>query len=233
MNSTTIPHHTRSRTVDTLLIGSGLIFLLLASTLFLVLLTKPQATAASQAATGQMQLTENPVQKKVSVAGTTPIVWEKGGYIWTFRPRAHFQISARVLGNKRYYDWQSIVLPRDLALGWGEMSDPAVDEWIQWSQSGRWYHYRWGADSPYRGKTIGNYSANVHIIPATENVAHSLAQIGRNDIVTMEGLLVDVEAQRDNVKRQTRTSLTRTDSGAGACEILFVQRLILDGKEYE
>jgi hypothetical protein len=35
-------------------------------------------------------------------------------------PSATFKIAARVLGNKRYHDWQASIMPRDLALAWGK-----------------------------------------------------------------------------------------------------------------
>jgi hypothetical protein len=48
----------------------------------------------------------------------------------------------------------------------------------------------------------------------------------------MEGLLVGVEGGRGSETQLVRTSLTRTDSGAGACEILYVQRLVVGQREY-
>ena len=42
------------------------------------------------------------------------------------------------------------------------------------------------------------------------------------EVVELEGVLVDV---RKSTGQMMKTSLRRTDSGAGACEILLVERL--------
>ncbi len=52
-------------------------------------------------------------------------------------------------------------------------------------------------------------------------------------MIIMEGRLVDIEARNDHEKRWIDTSLTRTDSGAGACEVLYVEKLILKGQTYQ
>jgi hypothetical protein len=44
----------------------------------------------------------------------------------------------------------------------------------------------------------------------------------------MAGLLVDVRSNQGSID----TSLTRTDTGLGACEIYYVERLVIDGMEY-
>jgi len=148
-------------------------------------------------------------------------------------PQASYQISARILGNKRYSDWQSSVIPRDLALGWGDMSDPAVDEWIHWWQSDRWYHYEWDSEPPYSLSYIASHTANVHIIPATDNLEKALRQVRESDLVYLEGYLVDLQVRDGSREGRVSTSLTREDKGAGACEILYVERLILDGQLYK
>ncbi len=161
-----------------------------------------------------------------------PIVWEENGMTWAIQPQASYQIAARVLGNKRYYDWQSRVAPRDLALAWGDMSDPSVDEWIHWRQSGRWYHYDWNSGD-YNQSYITGHSANVHIIPATDNLDKVLRQVEKDDLVYLEGYLVDLQVRDDGRVGHVNTSLSREDTGAGACEVLYVERLVVDDRLYE
>ena len=162
-----------------------------------------------------------------------PIVWEENGMTWTMQPRASYQISARVLGNKRYFDWQSSVVPRDLALAWGDMSDPAIDEWIRWRQSDRWYHSEWNGGLPYSQSYIASHTANVHIIPATDNLDKALRQLEENDLLYLEGYLVDLKVVDGARVGQVKTSLSREDTGDGSCEILYVERLIINGRLYE
>lgn len=159
-----------------------------------------------------------------------PIRLEKAGYTWTMFPRARYQITARVLLATEYDDWQSNFTPVDVALGWGNLSTPAIDGWVHWWHSERWYYYRfqnlpWGEPNPR--EYIRDHSANVHVIPATAEVDTQLRQLKRNDVVLMEGMLVDVEAIKDGQSLSFRTSLSRNDSDANSCEIFYVERLII------
>ncbi len=124
-------------------------------------------------------------------------------------------------------------MPRDLALGWGEMSEKTVDDAIKWRQSGRWYHYEWNHASPYDGQTIATHSANIHIVPATDNLGKALRTVSKNDMIYLEGYLVDIEADDYGQEGSIRTSLTREDTGKGACEILYVTRLVIEDRFYE
>lgn len=156
----------RDAFVDFSLVIAILAILSFAAILGSLLLSRPRSTAVPQDIS-LLQPTDDPIQSTVTGKAASPIVWEENGMTWTIQPQASYRIAARVLGNKRYYDWQSRVAPRDLALAWGDMSDPSVDEWVHWRQSGRWYHYDWN-NGAYSRSYITGHSANVHIIPATE-----------------------------------------------------------------
>ena len=136
-------------------------------------------------------------------------------------PMAGFAIEATVLGIERYrFGRETAVSPLDLALGWGPMADPAVYGALDISQSGRWYHYRWGQDGPPLplDAIIGN-SSNMHMIPATQAVAEGLARLDAGGRVRLTGWLVDIESPEGY---RWKTSLRRDDSGDGACEIVYV-----------
>ena len=64
---------------------------------------------------------------------------------YTITPLARFHIKAKVLSRKNYRRGrESNISSVDLALGWGRMSDEKVLDFIDISQSNRWY--RWWAD---------------------------------------------------------------------------------------
>jgi hypothetical protein len=70
---------------------------------------------------------------------------------------------------------------------------------------------------------VTEYSANTHAIPANASVASKLARLRLGgQVVHLTGLLVD-GARDDGMT--IRTSLTRADSGAGACEFMLVQHV--------
>lgn len=136
-------------------------------------------------------------------------------------PRAGFAVEATVLGVEHYrFGREAAVSPLDLALGWGPMADPAVYGALDISQSGRWYHYRWGPDGPPLPlETIITSSSNMHMIPATPAVAERLADLETGRRVRLTGWLVDIETPEGY---RWSTSLRRDDSGDGACEIVYV-----------
>jgi hypothetical protein len=62
----------------------------------------------------------------------------------------------------------------------------------------------------------------MHFIPADAAVADALERVREGQVVRFSGLLV--EATRPDGWRW-RSSLSREDSGGGACEIVFLERL--------
>lgn len=140
----------------------------------------------------------------------------------TLRPLARFSATARVLSRDDYHlDAGADLSPTDLALGWGRMSDSAVLRKIDISQGNRFYYWR-TRSFPIPRREIETHSANMHMLPADAQVARALKRVRAGDVVTLDGLLV--EADKPDGWRW-RSSLTRDDTGAGACEVVYVQRL--------
>lgn len=138
----------------------------------------------------------------------------------TLRPLAGFSIEARVLSREDYHRGREAELsPVDLALGWGRMTEDAVLTKLDISQGGRWYRYRWANTPPIPVDEIVRSSANMHMIPANDAVAAALDRIERGQRVRIDGWLVEVNA--DDGWRW-RSSLSREDSGGGACELIYV-----------
>jgi hypothetical protein len=130
-----------------------------------------------------------------------------------------------VLSRERYrFDALAGAAPMDLAVGWGPMSDSAVIDALQISQSARFYTWRYADAPPVPVTVISSHSANWHVVPANPGVERQLGRLRTGDVIALEGLLVDLD--RDDGGR-ARTSLTRTATGAGACEIVWVERLRL------
>ena len=147
--------------------------------------------------------------------GTTP--FDKPGY--QIKPLAKYEIKARVLSSERYrWDAGADLVPIDLAVGWGAMSDTAVLDKLDISQSGRWYQWRAQA-FPIPPEEITRLSANMHLIPADKSVAKQISRARNGQVVTMKGYLVEARRADGFV---WASSLTRTDSGAGACELMWV-----------
>ena len=139
---------------------------------------------------------------------------------YTITPLAHYTVKAVVLARERYrYDPAAPLAPVDLALGWGPMSTAIVINDLKISQSGRWYEYSWRDEPPLDPGPIAEHSANTHCLPATPEIRRQLLAIKRHDVVTLEGELVEVNGPGGY---RWRSSLSRTDTGGGACEILWI-----------
>jgi hypothetical protein len=135
---------------------------------------------------------------------------------------ASFTLTARVLGVEHYYlDRGSDLVPVDLALGWGPMSDSGILSRISISQSGRFYYWHVN-EFPISRRDIEVHSANMHLIPATSAVEKEIKRVQVGSIVRIDGYLV--EARAGDGWRWV-SSLTREDTGAGACELIWVEKI--------
>jgi hypothetical protein len=153
------------------------------------------------------------------IASDTPR-FQKNGYALT--ALARFTLTARVLGVERYYlDRGSDLVPVDLALGWGPMSDSRILSGISISQSARFYFWH-VKEFPIPRRDIEIHSANMHLIPATPTVDKEIRRAHVGSIVRLSGYLVEARASDG---WRWKSSLTREDTGAGACELIWVEQI--------
>ncbi len=140
---------------------------------------------------------------------------------------ASYRIHARVLSVKNYgYDAGAKIAPVDLALGWGRMSDWAVYDRLSITQHGRFYLFSWEpGGSPLPKREIETHSSNNHIIPADDTVGRALRAVRANDLVWIEGALVEVNGRNGFT---WRSSLTREDTGGGACELIRATNIVIE-----
>ncbi|RMH54721.1 MAG: hypothetical protein D6685_14545, partial [Bacteroidetes bacterium] len=116
-------------------------------------------------------------------------------------------------------DEHARLAPYDLAVGWGPMSDTAVLDDLTITQMHRFY--RWQTRRyPIPRAEIIRHSTNIHIIPADDAVAGAVSRLRPGHLVRLRGRLVHVLGA-DGAR--WRTSLSRTDAGMGACEILWLE----------
>jgi hypothetical protein len=136
------------------------------------------------------------------------------------KPLAKFALTARVLGRADYH-WDELarLVPVDLALGWGRMSDSDVLDKVHISQSGRFYLWQL-RQFPIPEREIVESSANMHLIAADDSIERAIKRTRVGDIVSFDGYLVEADWPSG---RKTVSSLTRSDTGAGACEVVWVE----------
>lgn len=154
------------------------------------------------------------VQTPVSSAPPIPLEGAQGHVL------AGFSVAARVLGAERYtFDREATWSPLDLALGWGRMRDDAVLSQLSISQGGRFFHWRSQQAPPIPIDELTASASNMHMVPANDAIADALHAIDAGDAVRIDGWLIRIEAEDG---WHWSSSLSREDSGAGACELVYV-----------
>ena len=158
-----------------------------------------------------------------------PFRHEAGDRGFTLTPRAAYDVSAVVAGVSRYrFDDMADLAPVDAVLTWGELPEPPYAGRVRYDQVARFYLWSTRArDLSLR--YIEHHSANVHLVPANANVRRALVRLGEGDTVRLRGLLVDAVEPGGG---RWKTSVTRRDTGAGACELLWVEEVRTGGLRY-
>ena len=146
------------------------------------------------------------------------------GYV--FSNEETFVLEGRVLSRRDYSMGREADLsPVDFAMGWGRMTEDAVIEQLDIRQRNRWYTYRWeGGGPPLPPGEMASHSANMHIVPANQLVAMDLERVAAGDRIKLVGELVDIAAADG---WRWRSSRSRKDTGAGACELILLERVEL------
>jgi len=162
-----------------------------------------------------VQVAEPPLQEMIA----SPVPFDHDGY--TITPLAYFELKAKVLAKEYYrFDPGAGVSPVDLALGWGVMSDQSLIDMLSISQGARWYHWRYSDPLPVPMKEIIASSSNMHLIPADSFVKDDIDRAREGEIIHLRGKLVKVSGSNGF---KWKSSLKRTDTGDGACELIFVE----------
>ena len=163
-----------------------------------------------------------PVQQNLSQTELRIIEGRKGPV--TMEVVATYRVQAGVRGRQNYRtDYPAQISPMDLILAWGDLNQSHLLEAVSYRQSGRWYYFNLTPDAPVTTTHISHHSANTHIIPADGKVLRQLKSIKTNSYVELEGYLVNVLFENG----PWSTSLSRTDTGGGACEIFLVTHAVV------
>jgi hypothetical protein len=179
--------------------------------------------------------TLDPVQKNFESINEIPILKKIAGVKALLTPKAHYKITGRVVSKRHYHmDWLSKLSPVDLAIAWGPFATKKYDDNLTYSHGDRYYSFWYSGEFDGDPKVIATHSANEHLIPANTFIAKVLKSIKVDEVVMLEGLLVNVEWIDEKLEvGNLSTSLTRDDTGAGACEIIYVTKVKIKSKVYQ
>ena len=104
------------------------------------------------------------------------------------------------------------------------MSDSSLLAHLDISQSAHWHRYRHDAWTPVDGTQIARSCANMDMIPAGLSQEKQLKSLRVGEFVKIRGLLFDVS---DDSGWSWATSLSRDDTGAVSCEMIYVESIHL------
>jgi hypothetical protein len=161
-------------------------------------------------------------QPKQKLSETRVFMFKKD---YLVSPLADFDITARVLSKERYWiDRGAELAPVDLALGWGPMSDDKVLSKLKISQRNRWFYWKPKGDLPISADMISLNAANMHLIPENDDIESRIKSVNVGHIVKFKGHLVRVNRSDG---WHWESSLSRADTGDGACEVIFVKEFLI------
>ena len=179
------------------------------------------------------EVMQEPVQ--TDVLDKNPVQFEKNGFSYTANPLFEYDISGLVVHRQTYNQWWSLsrtdtVFPMDLCVIWGDniKSGAYKKRGTSFSQDYRFCLYRYN-----EGYAILNEAlSNNHLVIKDDDLYKIAQSIRTGDQIRIRGKLVDVEAKPLSKPEKYepenliwKTSIMRTDSGAGACETIFVESI--------
>jgi len=182
-------------------------------------------------------VTEDPIQEDIFFKDIITLKLDNQ-YTCLIFPQAIYKLTVKVKSINTFHFsdpiWRKKLSKYDVGVVWGKLADEYYDDYIEYNQLDRYLIYNFTSDCNLSSEYIGTHLSNNHIIPANSNINKGLSKLKKNDICYLEGKLVNFFILK-NEERITfmESSLVRTDTGDGACETFYVEKLIIGDKIYE
>lgn len=170
-----------------------------------------------------------PIQK--AIVKPDPFSFVSDDYEYNVMPLYDYEMNAVVVHKYDYTRFKfyklDSVFPLDLCVVWGENVSQGTfkNKTVRFSQDGRFCRYQ--GEIPLNGNEISNN----HLVINDDSLERKLKNLSHGDQIKIVGKLVNIDAknvgkpvsQYDYESFKWGTSTTRGDSGAGACETIFVE----------
>lgn len=149
-----------------------------------------------------------------------------------FKVKAAYSISGKVV-EKYYYPPFRIAnkLARfDIGMIWGPLLSEDLEDQMTFKNTGNRflrYTYKNSLVQKLGGKeNVVNNISNNHVVHSNDHILKLIRNIKEGDFIRIEGFLVDIHYSNETLKGHWPTSLTRTDHGDGACEVIYVTNIV-------
>ncbi len=147
---------------------------------------------------------------------------------------ARYRITGKVVAVQQIRDRGSWMSAADVGIAWGKMADPDVDEYVRYGQRGRFLYYFPRPGLPVSIKYLQRHTSNNHILTTSNSMLNVVKNLIPGDEVTFDGYLVKLSGTgRRGHRFSWESSMRRTDTGDGACEIMYIERIWVNGHYYE
>lgn len=163
-----------------------------------------------------------------------PVTVHRGDRTFFVIKTHRYALTGQVLSAHAYdWAWTNEFYDVDLGLAWGDQV-ARLTEAYRFFQDARFLFWRSeGPVSADERAYVTAHVGNVHTLPAEGNVSvgRALRSAREGDLVALEGFLVTIQDAGTN--ELARSSTVRTDSGNGACEVMWVDRVQIDETVWE
>jgi hypothetical protein len=187
--------------------------------------------AWSSPAPAPLSLDADPVQEPLEAA--EPLTVERSGTRYLVHKQFAYEVQGEVLSASTYdVTWTNDFADVDLALLWGPKRD-ALKERFKFFQMGRWLFWRTETEpTPDERAEVTRHISNNHLIPAegSGHLAWAFRRLSKGDQVRLKGSLVRIASPEGQTYAQSSTS--RDDTCDGACEVVWVDELQVNGRVY-
>lgn len=173
---------------------------------------------------------KDPVQTPAKI--TAKIIFPYNQYSYVVNPIYDYKITGVVVSKFDYDPAENDpekVIRYDLCMAWGKnVSDNIyLSPNISFSQNQRFCNYKYSQDIGFNT----NQLSNNHLVTTNEYILEKLKTISNGDEISITGQLINMTASgtgNDNSGLKSlnwSSSTNRTDTGARACEVIYVESI--------
>ena len=149
-------------------------------------------------------------------------------YEINYEIKAEYTITGLVV--EKYYYFPSSMINKisryDLGIVWGALLGEDLKDTMKFKNKGnRFLHYTYKNSLISKlgsRDAIVNSLSNNHMIHSSDYILKCLRNVREGDYIQVKGYLVYMSYSNDNSRGTWNSSLSRTDHGDGACEIIYV-----------
>jgi hypothetical protein len=171
-------------------------------------------------------LHDEPLQTALAPEAATPFNENLHQHVYSVTPRFTYHLTGMVVALSDAMGWKNIthkyagdfLNTNDICMIWGANAETLDLSKFEFTH-GDWTCYVQTHDSAAWSQFKMDGLANNHVLPATPEIAAQFRKLRIGDQIAIDGRLVDYSI--DGRPPRT-TSIVRTDTGNGACEIIYV-----------